>query len=281
VVDSEGLPVAGARVWIDDPTPFGDVGRDRLAAETLARGDERFWSYETTAADGSFALAGLFPRAYRVKALDPDNLLETVALGVRPGEAPLELALPTNRLHERVAGRVVDGRGEPIAGALVRLFRTTFRMALAEGQQSDGAMAQAQLTGAEGQFEFRDVPEDVALLVTGETILYAWGEVAQAADVESLEIVARRRLQLQVELDAPHERADAFEVLDSGGRELVLNVLQGDGPFHAPRMPLVDGRSAVVSLDEDATTLVLLLDGEPVARLPLHLAPDVVNVVRH
>lgn len=281
VVDADGRPVVGARVWVDDPTPLGDVGRNRLAAENLARGDERFWSYEVSDAEGTFRLAGLMDRSYRVKALDPENLLEVVAAGVRASDSPLELVLPTDRLLERVAGRIVDARGEPVEGALVRLIRTTFRMQLAEGRQSDAAEAQTQLTGADGAFEFHDVPEDVGLIVTGDTILFAWAEVAGQEDVEAIEVVARLRMQLLVELDPPRERADGFRVLDPAGQELVLTVIRGDGPFYGPRMALVDGRSAVVSLDEEAATLVLLRGEETVARVPLNLAADEVNVVRY
>lgn len=280
VVDHRGDPVAGARVWLDDPTPFGDLGRDRLAAEGLARGDERFWSYALTGSDGGFRLGGLLARRYRVKAIDPRNLLEAERPNVAAVDSPVELVLPTQRLHARVAGRVVDARGVSVAGALVRLFRTTFRMELTEGRQSDALQAQAQLTDANGAFEFHAVPPDVGLIATGDTILFAWGEVAGAADVESLEIVARRRLQLQVELAPPRERADAFRVLDVQGRELVLTVERGEGPFYGPRMELLDGRSAVVSLDEDAATLVLLRAGETVARVPLNLVPGEVNLVR-
>jgi hypothetical protein len=58
-------------------------------------------------------------------------------------------------------------------------------------------------------------------------------------------------------------------------------VMRGDGPFYGPWMPILAGRSAVISLDEEATTLVLLRGEEAVARLPLNLAPGGSNVVRY
>src|SRR6185503_1359858 len=59
VVDADGAPVAGAKVWLDDPTSFGRDSDARMTLESLLRGDERFWSFERTDAAGEFLIAGL------------------------------------------------------------------------------------------------------------------------------------------------------------------------------------------------------------------------------
>ena len=86
---------------------------------------------------------------------------------------------------------------------------------------------------------------------------------------------------VQVELDAPHDRADSLRVLDAAGNQLTLNRMAGEGAHFGPRMPILDGRSAVISLDEDAATLVLERGEDEVARMPLHLVPGAPNVVRY
>ena len=281
VVDAAGDPVAGAWVWLDDTTPFGQIGELVLATESLARGDERFWSYEVTAADGTFAIDGLLAREYRVQALDPRNLLSVESPGLSAADSPVELVLPTHDLHERVAGRVVSQRGQPVPGALVQLFRTTYVVPLSGGGRvADAAQAQKQVTGDDGTFVFTDVPGDASILVTGDAILFDGTELEREDDVEAIAIVVRLRLQMQVELDEPITRADGFRVLDAAGEPMVLTVMRGDGPTYGPWMPILAGRSAVISLDEEATTLVLLHGEDVVARVALNLAAGAPNVVR-
>lgn len=137
-------------------------------------------------------------------------------------------------------------------------------------------------TDAGGTFEFTHVPrEGVHLLVTGDTVLFAGVSVAEQADVTAIEIQVGVRLHLQVELDPPLGRADGLRVLDEAGQPMVLHVMAGEGAHFGPRMPILAGRSAVLALDEDAATLVLLLGEDEVARMPLDLAPGDPNVVRY
>jgi hypothetical protein len=70
---------------------------------------------------GAFVLAGLLEREYRLCALDPATL-SLVEVRARPGdevELDLRAAGPTGRL----AGRVVDSGGRPLAGVRLRVVR--------------------------------------------------------------------------------------------------------------------------------------------------------------
>lgn len=282
VVDADGRAVSGAKVWLVDPTPFGQMGQYLMAAESLARGDERFWSFAVTDTDGRFSIDGLLERAYRVQALAPETLVSVESAPLRAADSPVELVLPTNDVHDLVAGRIVSRGGRPVPGALVRLFRKTFEVQLAEGRQNDAQEGESRITDPDGAFEFTAVPkEGVHLLVTGDTLLFAGTDLMREDDVTDIEIAVSVRLHLQVELDAPHDRADSLRVLDAAGNQLTLNRMAGEGAHFGPRMPILDGRSAVISLDEDAATLVLERGAEEVARMPLHLVPGAPNVVRY
>jgi hypothetical protein len=136
-----------------------------------------------------------------------------------------------------------------------------------------------RVTGSTGEFEFQGVPRSVSLLVTGDDVLFAGTHLAREADVERIEIRVSVRLHLQVELAPPHDRADGFRVLDASGNELVLHVMSGEGAHFGPRLSIRDGRSAVVALDEGATTLVLLKGETEVGRKTLHLAAGTPNRV--
>lgn len=280
VVDDDDRPVAGASVWLDDPTPFGRSQDARLVAESVLRGDERFWSREVTASDGSFTIGGLLERLYRVQAMDPRTLV-SVDTTARSGASPLVLRLPTRDVHARVAGRVVSRSREPIAGVTVRLFRVTYEHAHADGVDNECMESVPVVTRADGAFEFRDVPtHGVQVIATGDTVLAAAADVEQEADVRRIEIVVERRLHLQVELAAPGGRADALRVFTAEGERVLLRAFHGGGAHADFEMPVLEGRSAVLAVDEDAATLVLLRAGDEVARLPLHLAPGITNRVR-
>jgi RNA polymerase sigma factor (sigma-70 family) len=282
VVGDGGAPIAGARVWLDDPTAFSEDERGVVAAETLLGGEERFWNFVVTQADGTFELEGLLPRSYRLQALDPRTLVSVEGGPFGAADAPVELVLPTNDLHPRVAGRVLTRRGMPVPGVSVRLFRQTLQMQLSEGRQTDGMEARGLLTDEDGAFEFADVPkEGVHLLCSGDSVLFTGIDLAREDDVEDLEVEVSVRMHLQVELDPPHSRADRMRVLTADGQVVVLHVMRGEGAEFAPVMPILDGRSAVIALDEEGAVLELLRGEERVARLPLELVPGRTNVVRY
>jgi hypothetical protein len=267
VVDADGEPVVGAKVWLDDPTPFGRTADARLVAESLLSGDERFWSFELTDAGGAFALGGLLERPYRLQAVDPRTLASVESAPVSAADSPVELRLPTRDTHERVAGRVVSASGQPIPGVRVRLFRITYELNHDEGVDNESQESESVITGEDGAFEFRGVPRSgVDVIATGDTILGAAAFLAEERDVEALEIVASLRLHLQVELDEPHERADLLRVFDRDGRRVLLSVFHGSGAHARFDMPILDGRSAVLSVAEGAETLVLYRGAEEVAR---------------
>jgi hypothetical protein len=82
-----------------------------------------------------------------------------------------------------------------------------------------------------------------------------------------------------VELNDP-ESADQFRVLDVQGQQLPINVFMGASRRTARMLQLVDGRSPVMVLPEDAATMVFLKDGQEVKTINLGLIPGEINRIR-
>src|SRR5690606_25339474 len=129
VVDADGEPVAGARVWTPDLTYFGMVPYEQhgqqfatdASVEGLAGGDHALSLATTSAADGSFELRGLMPRRYAWFALAPRDLAGAGPVFAAPGES-VELRVLAPR-PSKIAGRVVSRSGTPLPGVRVALGR--------------------------------------------------------------------------------------------------------------------------------------------------------------
>jgi RNA polymerase sigma factor (sigma-70 family) len=284
VLDGQGEPVPGARVWLTDPTYFGLVEREPVQVETLlGRKDAPFWAYVRTGDDGSFRIEGLLPRTYQVQALDPATLLAATSAAVDAGARDVEIRLPKDALHEKVAGRVVTRDGNPVAGALVVIQRFGFSVEYVSGGTRDEWVPRPEVkTDAEGRFEIARVPRGgVELFIHGEEILFWSMELKEGVPVDDLRCVVNRRMHLQVELDAPYDRADELRVLDGEGQPMILRIMRGESSFTDRKAAIVDGKSQVLSTSEDARTVVLWKNGSEVDRIPVSLQPSTVNVVRY
>lgn len=282
VVDGAGKGVDHARVWIADPTPFGIVENEPLHVEALADKDDlRFWAYAETDAGGAFELAGLLVRDYRLVALDPRTLVQSKSEPIAAGSRDVVLRLPADATWPRLSGRVVASDGEGIADVSVQVQRPAFEFTFPDGgTRDDWSHREPVRTDAHGRFEFADVPRaGTELFAFGDPILFASVAVESIGDPSDVTIRAERRMHLQIELDAPHERADSARVLDASEKPLILRIMRGDTSFTNRTTKLIDGRSEVLSLSDQARTLVLLRGDEEVARIPVQLARDRVNLV--
>lgn len=321
VKDGEGEPVPGALVWAADPTHLGLANGVPVQVEyalaggpTTGRGlrlpdgvlddplsgdsytditptmDEptAHWFFVLADRTGTFEVPGLLEREYRLRAFDPATLRMTegppTAAGAR--DAVLEL---DERVHERVAGRVVSRRGAPVSGAEIVAFRPLFELrARVPGGLLDVSVRRpgpVAITGSDGAFELLGLPrEGVLLEVSGDTIVPFHEPLPVLDDATELELEAVARCHLEVVL-AETGRADAIAVQDAHGEALDVHVIR-DGSHNAyTSVPLYgDGTGAsgsgVVGVSEEACTLVLLQDGVPVERLPLDLVPGSTTVVR-
>ncbi len=284
VVDGEGHGVGSVRVWLEDPTYFGLVEREPVQVETLlGRKDAPFWSYVATKEDGAFELRGLLARTYKVRAMDPRTLLAASVAGIDAGARDVEIRLPKDALHGKVAGHVVTRDGTPIAGALVVVQRFGFSVEFPGGGTRDDWLPRPEVaTDADGKFEIRDVPrEGVELFVHGEEILFWSLELKEGMPVDDLRCVVNRRMHLQIQLDPPEDRADELKVLDGDGQPMILRIMRGETSFTDRKAAIVDGRSQVLSTSEDARTVVLFKGEQEVDRIPVTLHAGSVTTVRY
>ncbi|HEX2223725.1 MAG TPA: carboxypeptidase regulatory-like domain-containing protein, partial [Thermoanaerobaculia bacterium] len=148
VLDSQGRPVAGARIVLfPAPDPDGSMGFLRRAYR-FGRQEE---IATTSRADGRFSFQHLTPGRFDLRA-QAQSFGPVVVPGLEIPDSPGPVSLGTVILPPGVelAGIVVDPQGRPIAGAQIgvgpdasNLFRFSFPTA------DDG---QAAVTGADGRF---------------------------------------------------------------------------------------------------------------------------------
>ena len=296
VVDHRGDPLDDAIVWLADTTLFGAVGgRPRQTEHMLAGGGGSSWQSVAVDEAGRFELRGLLDRDYLVRAMDPETLLFDEFGPFAAGARDVRIQLPTDRLYERVTGRVVSFDGRPIAGASIFPMCDAFQ-ARAQGQiiGTSHQSLDGTTTDEQGHFELRNVPKTLVYLrVQGESILpREYGRFVEGDprfdevdlkglpgdEIERLEIEVEQRCHLQVELADP-TAADEVTVLDGEGRALVLNVMMARGRREHQRMPLHEGRSDTLAVSDTGRTLVLFLEGEEIGRMPISLAQGEVTTI--
>lgn len=151
VVDEQGLPLAGATVRL----AFKDMPPVVFGWQT---------GEVETDATGNFRIAGVTPsRDFYLEASHPrfPTHLSDAGLRALPGEA-LRGAVLTLRAGARLTGRVLDGAGNSIAGAEVRLIGTRLRQAIPAGLRPmglAGELHRVDETDATGQFSFEGLAD--------------------------------------------------------------------------------------------------------------------------
>ncbi|MCG8460475.1 MAG: carboxypeptidase-like regulatory domain-containing protein, partial [Holophagales bacterium] len=120
VTSSDEEPLAGVRIAIGDASAISD-------------------------ADGVYRVEGVAEGPATAEAYHPRYEKQRQEVEVAAGRNLLDWTLPTGA---RIEGRVVDGAGEPVAGARVFLDR-----------RQRGYRQQRQQTGADGRFDFHPVAD--------------------------------------------------------------------------------------------------------------------------
>jgi protocatechuate 3,4-dioxygenase beta subunit len=296
VLDAHGSPQGGIRVWVADPTFFGGLrqepaerGPEFAEVEGLLDGRRPGWSWAESDAEGRFTLGGLLPRDYVLAALDPSTLQRVELAHVAAGAREVELVFPGGALLPKLAGRVVDGRGEPVPNLSVFPMCDAKEIRL-EGQviATHHEVTRGTSTNAEGWFELERVPKHaVYLRLQGaDTLPLEWGrglagglETLCGEKREELVITVERRCHFQVELALAGE-ADELGLLDADGETLVISEFFGNGRNDTERHPIVDGRSRMLAASDKAATLVLYRAGLEVRRVAVRLAPGTPQSVK-
>jgi hypothetical protein len=280
VLDSDDRPVSGVKVALVDTTDFGMIEAElgngsihyRASAESLATGGDGVDPTATTSADGRFQIDGLLDQRYELKATH-ESTLRTVRTGaIAAGATSIEIRLPPLGEVARVAGRVVFGDGTPASGVCVIPLIDPSAGASAADAVAGGMVT----TDAEGAFAFESLPRaSLALRVTSRTT--GWRTFPVKGDPMSLELVVPRPCHFRIDLGTRPDRADQFRVLDGADVELATSMTIGETVLSHVRGTFSGGRSAVMTVDETARTLVLYRGEIETERLPIALVPGDVN----
>jgi RNA polymerase sigma-70 factor (ECF subfamily) len=315
VVDSTGKPRPKLRLWIADPTPFGNIGRVPVQLENLMAGarvppeivgtepppdaqdgdnfndhftsvgpSTAYWTWVPTDDEGRFRIDGLDERRYKLRMMDDATLSVFTSDPISAGSRDVKIEMPDAPVYPRIAGRVLSSRGKPIAGVQIVLRREAFgsRTRVFGGTAQYGMiqLRESATTNAEGRFEFKDVPrEGVALDLRHDGIVPRDFALEGVTQPENLDVVVDARCRLELRLKPPIARADRMAVRDGDGRRIdVMLITQGSVNAYTD-VGLVEGRSGVVSVSSAARTLVLL-DGEKVVEThAIDLVEDQINVL--
>jgi RNA polymerase sigma-70 factor (ECF subfamily) len=309
LLDHEGAPLGGARVWIHDPTPTTPIGQmpaylepllagasvPPAAIESEARlpekdGDSFFdwytnaheptalWNWVVTDSAGRFEVGGLEARRYHLDVLRSDSLEIVTTESFEAGEAHAVVRLGPPELFDVVSGRVLAENGEGLADVEVSLYRPVVdARARIFGGNSQVVLIEpggTTVTDVEGRFHFERVPKHGAVVsVRGDAI------VPRSAPVEgaNVDVEVEQRCHFEVVLRDAVGRFDGIAMADGEGKPLDLLVLT-EGSVNAwTSVSLVEGRSGVVSVSARARTLKLLKDRAVIETRPIDLVPGDVN----
>ena len=286
VEDPEGKGLAGIVVWFRDPTRFGrksfkstegSVSRDEQVEEQLCGGWGKTGAVSSST--GAFELSCLLPRSYQVLAFDPKTAMRAGPWTLEAGLREVVLTFPPEPEVSRVAGRIVNCSGEPLAGADVTPRRgSIFTERFEEPPFLEGLQSTITV-GEDGRFEFeRLATAGTRLQIDHPSVFTREVTLADFEDLQALEIVEPVLCELQVDLTRDPALADHLRVLDADGRELetmeTLATADAISVSMGTQAAFVQGRSNVLWIKETARTLVLTKNGVEVLRLPVRLDPD-------
>ncbi len=294
LLDAEGKPVVGARVWTPDTTPFGDVDmqegersfRGGTTVEALLTGNTDPWASQVTTktdAQGKFALGGLMEREYALFALDAHALEGLGPVAVWSGSKSVVLRLG-HAPCTKVAGRVVSRSGVPLSGVSVTPGRhfgwrasdgtgasrwTGFPIVSPFAAQT--IRENAVITDGEGRFELAPlVTQGVFLAMQGKSLVLSDSfELDNATHLDALEIAVDASSRFRVSL-AHVAEADAFRLEEGDGSHVPLYIELEGVTISAPNASIEHGQSGVVLTSEGDHVLVLLAGKDEVRRVPTH-----------
>jgi protocatechuate 3,4-dioxygenase beta subunit len=188
VVDSDGQPVAGARVYASMKADADDPRKQLSSAMS-----------EPTLDDGRFESVGLLPGRYQVSmfSMNAGPQAEPVTVVLEPGSDidGVELVVPATG---SVTGTVRDQRGQVVAGVTIQAASTTERRASATGISDDQgrfsltklAPGEVRVTAHEGRMILRapgtsddDLQGVVATVVASDSVEVTLTIEAQTATI--------------------------------------------------------------------------------------------------
>jgi hypothetical protein len=297
VVAPDGSAIAGADVWISDPTFFGAFG-DPSAAESQPKlvhienvlaGSDQMWQRVKTGADGGFRIDGLVDREYAIQAMESATLLRVEMPRIRAGASDVTIVMPRDEVYKSLRGRVLSKKGAPVAGVSVGPMCDAFQLRVnGETWSTSHTRAAGVTTDAEGRFELKTVPKNLVYLRldSPNTLPLEWGRHLEGGmagligkNPEDVTIRVDLRCHFQIELTNPDE-ADEIGILDIDGKPLEISEFRGRSRREGTKQRLTQGRSEKLAASDTAATIVLYREGVEVRRAKVELAPGDIKTVR-
>jgi hypothetical protein len=261
VRDAAGAPCLGWVVALLDGEHASVRQAPPILVEDLVREGPR---QIVTDEEGQFLLEGLSARDYTVRAYDPERLVQVRSEPV-PAGSRVVLRVPEGAFRERLSGRVLARDGAPTARS---------------GPASSWWSGSSVETDALGRFELREVPRhDVFLSVQGEQVISSRHELDADAPDEGNTVEVIRRCRFRVSWAAA-QPGDQFALVDHDESMLSIMEIRASSSSSRGVWPLENGESPPLSVSEEAIAILLLREGEEVARHPVRLDSDELTVVR-
>ena len=224
------------------------------------------------AADGTFTIDGLLPRDYVIEAWLPWEAPVMVrSKPVAAGTEDLVLRVPPGA-REVLRGRVVDLRGQPLAG-LSLTVTLDIRVSI---QGHHHSIQQPETTTDEdGRFGFLVPTAFSRLAITGRDVVPEHVSVEELVHLDDLVLQVARRARFVFEAAPGRDPLpDALEVLDGDGARLDIDVdEEGDVRWSGKRYALKGSSSPTLAVSEAARTVVVLHGDRALDRLPVELTP--------
>jgi RNA polymerase sigma-70 factor (ECF subfamily) len=283
---TDGAPLDGAQVWIEDPAFVGHELHGFVTLERQMGGAADGWPLTSAGSGGHFELSGLLARGYRLAAMDMATL-QVVHVGpIEAGTSDLQIAFPAEGLWPRVAGRLIDTHGAPVGGLSVARTVISRQMRSPEGSSSWGSQEwMPEVTSDElGRFELERVPRTGVILAPRE-----FPNVQRALDPDedplAIVIVVPHVAHLQIELAADAPAQGSVAILDAVGTPLTFYVYGGGSVSTRSQVDLANadefsgGRTPALSVPDTAAAVVLRdAHGNELRRVPVELGDELTSV---
>lgn len=295
VVNEAGEPLAGARLWLRDPTEFGTLGKFPLRREGLSAGlgpsedavrslasmgalggSEEHGSatgvgapnatlpWVVTDKDGLFHIEGLDERTYELNVVGPklDYAMQTRPIDAGSNNVTI-VALDEDRLEE-LRGRVLTRLGDPVPGVFVTPWISAVAgdFAVADGSSSVTRYfyGSGATTNAEGEFVLPNVPSQwTQFYVSGPGIVPSYAAVEDVEDPADFDVTVGARFEVSVEVTDSELGIDAVDAIDANGDPVPMLRIFADGYSTFASIEVTDGRTGVFALEDRATSLRLLV----------------------
>ncbi len=282
VVDAEDTPMSQLLVFpFGEPTLNGMDRAEDLAmpadAKPITLSGPRYRAITRTGGDGAFALGGLGDRPYRLHIYDPRDGWAFTTSPLRPRAHAHRIPLPADVFID-VEGRVVDRDGNGLGGVTVHRWVLVHA---ADGGRTHRGGEQLGTTDGDGHFRFARVPRcGVRLDFGGVALVSRSVELEHNPSGRALQVELLRRCHVRVQLTDPRWASASISFVDAHDRTLGIQMELATSSASYTVTDLVEGKSEVLAVSEDAAAAIAELGGERL-RIPIRLVPGEITQVVH